>query len=60
MGGTNSTYLEEAMLWVLSFSDGTHSLLDIADKSGIDFEHLQSAADLLLKHNLLAEQEPSN
>ena len=60
MGGTKSTYLEEAILWVLSFSDGAHSLLDIADKSGIDFEHLQSAADLLLKHNLLAEQEPSN
>ena len=60
MGGTSSTNLEDAILWVLSFSDGAHSLLDIADKSGIDFAHLHDAAELLLKHNLLAEQEPSN
>jgi aminopeptidase-like protein len=60
MGGSSSTNLEDAILWVLSFSDGAHSLLDIADKSGIDFAHLHDAAELLLKHNLLAEQEPSN
>jgi aminopeptidase-like protein len=60
MGGTGSTDLEDAILWVLSFSDGAHSLLDIADKSGIDFEHLHGAADLLLKHDLLAEHESSN
>jgi aminopeptidase-like protein len=59
MGGTSSTGLEEAILWVLSFSDGAHSLLDIAERSRIDFEHLQSAAELLLKHDLLAEHASS-
>jgi len=54
MGGTSSTGLEEAILWVLSFSDGTHSLLDIAARSGVGFEHLEIAANLLLKHGLLS------
>jgi aminopeptidase-like protein len=54
MGGTKSTCLEEALLWVLSFSDGTHSLLDIAARSGVGFEHLEIAANLLLKHGLLS------
>lgn len=42
-----------AMLWILNFSDGNHSLLDISDKSGLDFNLIQDTAELLLKHNLL-------
>jgi len=42
-----------AMLWVLNFSDGNHSLLDISDKSGLDFNLIQDTAELLLQHNLL-------
>ncbi len=42
-----------AMLWVLNFSDGNHSLLDISDKSGFDFNLIKDAAELLLQHGLL-------
>jgi aminopeptidase-like protein len=38
---------EMAMLWVLNQSDGQHSLLDIAERSGLKFEQIQSAAKLL-------------
>ena len=55
MGGTSNSRLEEAILWVLSFSDGAHSLLDIAERSNVDFGTLRKAADLLLASNLLAE-----
>lgn len=42
-----------AMLWVLSFSDGDASLLDIAERSGIEFSLIREAADLLLKNTIL-------
>jgi aminopeptidase-like protein len=43
-----------AMLWVLNFSDGSHSLLDIAERSGIPFQTISSAARLLRGHDLLS------
>jgi aminopeptidase-like protein len=46
-----------AMFWVLNFSDGSHSLLDIADRSSIRFQEIKSAADLLIKHGLLVPCE---
>src|SRR5271167_736720 len=36
-----------ARLWVLNLSDGEHSLLDIAERSGISFSLIREAADLL-------------
>jgi aminopeptidase-like protein len=42
-----------AMLWTLNLSDGAHSLLDIAERSGIAFDTLRQAADLLEAHGLL-------
>ena len=42
-----------AMLWVLNLSDGGHSLLDIAEKSGIEFLAIQEATDVLVKFKLL-------
>lgn len=57
MGGTNSSGLEEAMLWVLNFSDGAHSLLDIAARSHVSFGLLKQAADLLAGSGLLAEHD---
>jgi aminopeptidase-like protein len=42
-----------ALLWVLSFSDGAHTLLDISKKSGIAFSSIRSAADALMKAELL-------
>ena len=43
-----------AILWVLNLSDGNYTLLDIAKKSGIAFDEIKQAADVLLKYNLLA------
>ena len=42
-----------ALLWVLSLSDGTKSLLEIADRSGIPFADDPAAADALAAHDLL-------
>jgi aminopeptidase-like protein len=50
-GGVN----ELAMLWVLNLSDGTHTLLDIAERSGFGFDSIKRAADALLEHDLLGE-----
>lgn len=52
-GGSQPKQREHAMLWVLSMSDGTHSLLDICTKSGIDFDVVRGATDDLLGAGLL-------
>jgi aminopeptidase-like protein len=44
---------EMAMLWVLNQSDGEHSLLDIAERSGCRFAAVRRAADVLDRHGLL-------
>jgi aminopeptidase-like protein len=49
---------ELAMLWVLNFSDGDHSLLDIAERSGLPFPSVRQAAHTLLQHHLL-EADPN-
>jgi aminopeptidase-like protein len=51
VGGGSSE--EMALLWVLSLSDGTNSLLDIADRSGVPFDDVRRAADRLEEHELL-------
>ncbi|HKP97247.1 MAG TPA: DUF4910 domain-containing protein [Fibrobacteria bacterium] len=38
---------ELSLLWILNFSDGGHSLLDIAERSGFPFESIRGAADVL-------------
>lgn len=43
-----------AMLWILNLSDGTHSLLDIAERANLPFELIRSTANLLFEHELLA------
>ena len=57
MGGTSSKAQEEAILWILNFSDGNNSLLDIAERSGLNFSALDEAAQLLLEHGLLRKLE---
>lgn len=47
-----------ALLWVLNLSDGRHSLLDIAERSGIDFDNIRRAADALVERELLKEAAP--
>lgn len=51
----NQRAKEMAMLWILNFSDGEHSLLDISRKSGIDFDTIQSVTQLLCEFDLLKE-----
>jgi hypothetical protein len=50
----------------LNFSDGDHSLLDIAERSGLPFSTISAAAELLQQQGLLSivwnpdrEEEPS-
>lgn len=43
-----------ARLWVLNLSDGYHSLLDIAERSGICFSMVREAAELLQENDLLS------
>lgn len=53
-GGRKDTKVREmAMLWVLNFSDGQHSLLDIAERSGTDFEIISDVAEVLTEYKLL-------
>jgi aminopeptidase-like protein len=43
-----------ARLWVLNLADGQHSLLDIAERSGMQFSVIREAADLLYQKGLLS------
>jgi aminopeptidase-like protein len=52
-GAYDSRRRETALLWVLNQSDGTHSLLDVAERSGIPFVELADAADALVDAELL-------
>ena len=45
---------EKALLWVLNQSDGTASLLDIADRSGIAYPVIRRAAERLAQADLLS------
>jgi aminopeptidase-like protein len=54
-GQTDGRVSQLAMLWVLNLSDGQHTLLDIADRSGLEFDLIKSIADVLLEHDLLQE-----
>jgi aminopeptidase-like protein len=52
--GSDVTSIEtDARLWVLNLSDGSHSLLDIAERSGLPFINIYDAAKLLSKGGLL-------
>jgi len=42
-----------ALLWVLNLSDGNHSLLDIAERSGMGFEEIRRAAGVLDANGLI-------
>jgi aminopeptidase-like protein len=50
---------EMAMLWVLNQSDGEHSLLDIAERSGLRFAVIAAAARLLQENGLLQPCDPA-
>lgn len=43
-----------ARLWVLNLSDGAHSLLNIAERSGLPFSVIHDAAEMLCQSSLLS------
>jgi aminopeptidase-like protein len=55
-GGSQPKEREHAMLWVLSMSDGSQTLLDISVRSGIDFDVVREAATDLERAGLLKER----
>ncbi len=57
-GGIAPGQFEHAMLWVLSFSDRAHDLLDIARRSGLDFDLIARAASALESAGLARTMEP--
>ncbi|MDA8020227.1 MAG: DUF4910 domain-containing protein [Thermoanaerobaculia bacterium] len=52
-GGDTGRERQLALLWVLNQSDGTNSLLDIAERSGKSFRIIQEAAAVLVEADLL-------
>jgi aminopeptidase-like protein len=55
IGGGSSE--EAAYLWLLSLSDGSASLVDIALRSGLSFDVIANAAERLEEHGLLLDQD---
>ncbi|MCW5315429.1 DUF4910 domain-containing protein [Nostoc sp. KVJ3] len=52
-GHQDSKVNQMAILWILNLSDGHHTLLDIAERSGMSFDMIKNAADRLLANDLL-------
>jgi aminopeptidase-like protein len=47
---------ELAVLWVLNLSDGKHELLAIAERSGMTFRIISTAAEALMAAGLLRKE----
>jgi aminopeptidase-like protein len=45
------------MLWVLNLSDGSHTLLEIAERADMEFRMIHDAAVALREKGLLKELE---
>jgi aminopeptidase-like protein len=56
-GGTSPADFEMSLLWVLNFSDGRYSLLDIAERAALPFATIRRAAIALRDAGLLATAE---
>ena len=57
-GGKDAPQMRMAFLWLLNLADGQHTLLDMAERSGIRFDLLAAAANLLERHGLLMTPRP--
>jgi aminopeptidase-like protein len=53
IGGPSVAERDMAMLWTLNLSDGAHSLLEIADRAGLEFGLIRRVADELMGAGLL-------
>lgn len=58
-GGEKGGQLEMALLWVMSFADGHHTLVDVAQRSGIAFPLVREAFDALLGAGLVTDPDAS-
>ena len=54
IGASGASVDELALLWVLNLSDGEHSLVDIAERSGLRYSQVRDSARTLVEHDLLA------
>jgi aminopeptidase-like protein len=54
VGGPTIADENMARLWVLNLADGTNSLIDIAERSGLSFATIKKVAAELVAHGLLA------
>jgi len=52
-GGGDPEVRQYAMLWLLQAGDGSHTLLDVAQRSGIAFDDIHAAAVVLEQHALI-------
>jgi aminopeptidase-like protein len=59
-GGESISDEIHARLWLLNLSDGEHSLLDIAERSGLPFQAIHNAAELLVQSELLSVEPESS
>lgn len=61
LGGPTASEDQMALLWTLNQSDGTNTLVDIADRAGLSFAAIRNAADALLAADLLVacEDDPT-
>jgi aminopeptidase-like protein len=55
VGGGERGSADLALLWVLNLADGRHSLLDVAERSGLGLALIAEAASRLLEHDLIEE-----
>ena len=53
----DGTRPEQALLWMLSLSDGSPDLLEVAERSGLTFGAIRDAARTLEEHGLLERLE---
>lgn len=52
-GGSGEKIILKGVFWVLNYSDGTNSLLDISYLSGMKFEEIKRSAEILFSKGLL-------
>ncbi len=57
VGGYSPQLYQLTMLWVLNLSDGEHSLLEVAERSGAPFAMVADIAARLVEHGLLVPTE---
>lgn len=58
IGGAASNATQPALMWVLNLADGQHSILDMAERSGLPIAQLAAAGRIARDHDLVREVSP--